>query len=30
MSLMKIMGVACLLFGVVLAFRLVRGVPPRE
>ncbi len=29
MSLMKIIGVSCLLFGAVLVFRLLRGVPPR-
>lgn len=30
MSLLKLIGVSCLLFGAVLAFRLLRGVPPRE
>ncbi len=29
MSLMKIIGFACVAFGAVLLFRLLRGVPPR-
>jgi hypothetical protein len=30
MSLAKLIGISCLLFGAVLLFRLLRGVPPRE